>query len=102
MKRIILHELLKHMLSKASVGWMADTTQFPSYYMAFLHVYTGINHLLWLMMNFFNNSEIHEKILLICMESVRFRNAYRRYAPPRIKGPVSGFVGDISLPTLEC
>ena len=42
MKRIILHELLKHMLSKASVGWLADTTRFPSYYMAFLHVYTGI------------------------------------------------------------
>ena len=32
MKHIILHEFLKQMLSKASVGLMADNTRFPSYY----------------------------------------------------------------------
>ena len=82
MKRIILHEILKHMLSKASVGWMADTTQFPSYYMAFLHVYTGIEccqrHLLTAeFLNAFKDS----KILLenpsdLQGVSLSFRNAY--------------------------
>ena len=70
MRPITIHEFLKHMLAKASVGWsityttwlfwmhipewnasvgisLTSTTWVPLHYMNFLHVYTGMKRLWW-------------------------------------------------------
>ena len=53
MRPITLHEFLKHMLAKASVGWsITYTTWFSLHYMAFLNAYTGMKRLCWHISNF--------------------------------------------------